>query len=49
MIRRRTDACRTVLRLDGFEGVSITLLARNELPGDEYVKVMESLARVNTP
>ena len=49
VIRRRTDTCRTVLRLDGFEGVSVTLLARNELPGDEYVKVMESLARVNTP
>lgn len=49
LLRRRVDLCRTVLRLDGFEGVSITLLSRNELPGDEYVKVMESLARVTTP
>jgi hypothetical protein len=49
LLRRRVDLCRTVLRLDGFEGVSVTLLSRNELPGDEYVKVMESLARVTTP
>jgi hypothetical protein len=49
VVRRRVDLCRTVLRLDGFEGVSVTLLSRNELPGDEYVKVMESLTRVTTP
>ncbi len=49
VLRRRTDLCRTVLRLDGLEGVSVTLLSRNELPGDEYVKVMESLARVTAP
>jgi hypothetical protein len=49
VVRRRVDLCRTVLRLDGFEGVSVTLLSRNELPGDEYVKVMESLARVSVP
>jgi len=49
MLRRRSDRCRTVLRLDGLEGVSVTLLCRNELPGDDYVKVMESLARVTTP
>lgn len=49
VLRRRVDVCRTVLRLDGLEGVSVTLLSRNELPGDEYVKVMESLARVATP
>jgi hypothetical protein len=49
LLRRRVDLCRTVLRLDGYEGVSVTLLSRNELPGDEYVKVMESLSRVTTP
>jgi hypothetical protein len=48
-LRRRTDRCRTVLRLDGLEGVSVTLLCRNELPADEYVRVMESLARVSAP
>ncbi len=49
LLRRRSDRCRTVLRLDGLEGVSVTLLCRNELPGDEYVKVMESLKRVTAP
>jgi hypothetical protein len=49
LLRRRTDLCRTVLRLDGLEGVSVTLLSRNELAGDEYVKVMESLGRVTAP
>jgi hypothetical protein len=49
VLRRRTDRCRTVLRLDDVDGVSVTLLSRNELPGDEYVKLMESLQRVTTP
>lgn len=49
VLRRRVDVCRTVLRLDGVEGVSVTLLSRNELPGDEYVKVMESLGRPEAP
>lgn len=49
LLRRRTDLCRTVLRLDDVEGVSVTLLSRNELAGDEYVKVMESLKRVSAP
>lgn len=49
VLRRRVDLCRTILRLDDFEGVSVALLSRNELPGDEYVKVMENLARVTAP
>jgi hypothetical protein len=45
VIRRRADACRTVLRVDDVEGVSVVVIGRNELPGDEYIRVVRSLAR----
>lgn len=46
LIRRRRDHCRTVLRLDGRQGVSVSLLGRNEIPEDEYIHVISSVARV---
>ncbi len=46
LIRRRHDRCRTVLRLDGRGEVSILLLGRNEIPEDEYLHVIASMAPV---
>lgn len=46
LIRRRYSRCRTVLRLDASEGVSVTLIARNELPQDEYVDMIASVVPV---
>jgi hypothetical protein len=46
VVRRRRDRCRTVLRVDGLEGVSATVMALNELPEDEYLAVIGSLERV---
>jgi hypothetical protein len=43
VVRRRRDKCRTVLRVDDLQGVSTTLLGRNEVPEDEYVRVVQSL------
>jgi hypothetical protein len=43
VIRRRADACRTVLRVDEAEGPSVVLIGRNELPGDAYIRVVRSL------
>jgi hypothetical protein len=43
VIRRRRDRCRTVLRVDDLHGVSAALLGRNEVPEDEYVRVVQSL------
>jgi hypothetical protein len=47
LIRRRADLCRTVLRVDGLEGVSVAVVGRNEVPGDEYVRVVRGLARLD--
>jgi hypothetical protein len=49
VVRWRTDQCRTVLRLDDFHGVSVAVLSRNEVPSDEYLKVVKSLAVVPKP
>ena len=46
LIRRRRDRCRTVLRLDGRAEVSVLLLGRNEIPEDEYLQVIASVAPV---
>ena len=46
IVRRRRDRCRTVLRVDGMEGVSATVMALNELPEDEYLAVIGSLEPV---
>ena len=46
LIRRRRDRCRTVLRLDGRAEVSVLLLGRNEIPEDEYLHVIASVAPV---
>ena len=46
LIRRRRDRCRTVLRLDGRAEVSVLLLGRNEIPEDEYLHVLTSVAPV---
>ena len=46
LIRRRRDRCRTVLRLDGRGEVSVLLLGRNEIPEDEYLHVLASVAPV---
>lgn len=42
-IRMRTDVCRTVLRRDDLDGVSVTLMGRNEIPGEEYVRMIGGL------
>jgi len=46
VIRRRRDRCRTVLRLDGRGDVSVLLLGRNEIPEDEYLHILASVAPV---
>lgn len=48
-IRMRTDTCRTVLRRDDLVGVSVTLIGRNELPTDEYLRMMGSLQPAEAP
>ncbi len=45
-ILRRKDRCRTVLRVDDIEGVSVTVIGRNELSQDAYLEVIESLDAV---
>jgi hypothetical protein len=42
-IRMRTDSCRTVVRRDDLAGISVTLIGRNELPSDEYLRMIGSL------
>ncbi len=42
-IRMRTDACRTVVRRDDLEGVSVTIIGRNEIPNDEYLRMVATL------
>jgi hypothetical protein len=44
VIRRRADACRTVLRVDDAEGPSVVVIGRNERPGDEYIRIVRGLA-----
>lgn len=48
VIRRRRDPCRTVLRVDDYDGrgVGVTLVAQNELSDDLYVDVMTGLELV---
>jgi hypothetical protein len=46
VIRRRRDKCRTVLRVDDLQGVSAALLGRNEVPEDDYLRVVQSLTVV---
>jgi hypothetical protein len=46
LIRRRRDRCRTVLRLDGRSEVSVQLMAQNEIPEDEYLRVLAGVAPV---
>lgn len=45
-IRMRTDVCRSVLRLDDLDDVSVTLMGRNEIPGEEYLRMMGGLRPV---
>lgn len=45
-ILRRKDRCRTVLRVDDIEGVSVTVIGCNELSQDAYIEVIESLDAV---
>jgi hypothetical protein len=42
-IKLRTDSCRTVARRDDLVGASATLIGRNELPADEYLRMIGSL------
>jgi hypothetical protein len=44
VVRWRQDTCRTVARRDGVAGLSVTLLGRNELSGDEYLDILLSVA-----
>jgi len=46
VVRMRTDVCRTVLRRDYEQDVSVTIIGRNELPSEEYLHMMESLEEV---
>ncbi|MDA1193655.1 MAG: hypothetical protein O2894_00565 [Planctomycetota bacterium] len=45
-VRMRTDSCRTVLRRDDLTGVSVTIIGRNEIGPDEYLRMMASLQRL---
>ncbi len=47
LIRMRTDSCRTVLRRDDLEGVSVTIIGRNEIAAEEYLRMMGTLTKVN--
>jgi hypothetical protein len=49
VIRMRTDTCRIVLRRDDLEQVSVTVIGRNELPVEEYLRLIGSLKRVERP
>ena len=48
-IRMRSDACRTVVRRDDLEGVSVTIIGRNEIPNDEYLRMVATLEAVGKP
>lgn len=45
-VRMRSDACRTVMRRDDLEGVSVVIIGRNEIPNDEYLRMVATLERV---
>lgn len=46
VVRMRSDACRTVLRRDDLGAVSVTLIGRNELAADEYLRMVATLEAV---
>jgi hypothetical protein len=46
VIRMRTDTCRIVLRRDDLPRISVTIIGRNELPTEEYLRMIGSLERV---
>ncbi len=46
VIRMRTDTCRVVLRRDDLEAVSVTIIGRNELPVEEYLRLIGTLRKV---
>lgn len=46
VVRLRTDVCRIVLRRDDLAGASVTLIGRNELPTEEYLRMISSLEEV---
>ena len=45
-IRMRSDACRTVVRRDDLGGVSVVIIGRNEIPNDEYLRMVATLELV---
>jgi len=49
VIRMRTDVCRTVVRRDDLDGVSVTIIGRNEIPNDEYLRMVATLETVGSP
>ena len=49
VIRMRTDICRTVVRRDDLDGVSVTIIGRNEIPNDEYLRMVATLEKVGSP
>ncbi len=49
LIRRRADLCRTVLRVDDVQGSSVAVMGQNEIPGDEYIRVIRSLVPQGEP
>ena len=49
VVRWRQDVCRTVARRDGVSGLSVTLLGRNELSGDDYLDILMSVAPLDGP
>ena len=46
VIRMRSDTCRTVLRRDDLGDVSVTIIGRNELPVEEYLRMIGTLRPV---
>ena len=43
LVRLRSDTCRTVMRRDDLGDVSVTVLGRNELSAEQYLRVIQSL------
>lgn len=48
VVRMRTDVCRTVLRRDDLPGVSVSIIGRNELPAEEYLRMIGSLRQIES-
>jgi hypothetical protein len=49
VVRRRADRCHTVVRRDDVGGMTVTVMGRNELAPDEYVRVIVGMEAPAAP